>query len=69
MEPHIIKALIKDGQVVEQLQPKKIRRVISERTAAVIRDMLVDVVASGTGNRAAIDGIDGIVLIDLTQCK
>ena len=58
MEPHIIKALIKDGQVVEQLQPKKIRRVISEQTSLQMIEILRSVVKNGTGKKAALKGFD-----------
>ena len=59
MAPRIIsKVVAGDGRVIESRKPLTIRRVISDETAAAIRDMLVAAVARGTGNRAAIDGIE-----------
>ncbi len=59
MAPRIVaKVEDGDGALVETGKPVAIRRVISERTAGIITNMLVDVVADGTGNRAAIDGIE-----------
>lgn len=58
MEPHIIKALIRDGEVVEQLKSKKIRRVISEKASLQMVEILKSVVKNGTGKKAALDGFD-----------
>ena len=58
MEPHIVKAHIKNGKVVEQFQPKKIRRVISEKTSLQMVDILKSVVKTGTGKKAALAGFD-----------
>lgn len=58
MEPHITKALIKDGRVVEQFKPKKIRRVISEKASLQMVEILKSVVKNGTGKEAALEGFD-----------
>lgn len=58
MEPHITKALIKDGKVVEQFKPKKIRRVISEKASLQMVEILKSVVKNGTGKEAALEGFD-----------
>ena len=58
MEPHIIKALIKDGEVVEKFGPRKIRRVISKKTSLQMVEILKSVVKNGTGEKAALDGFD-----------
>ena len=58
MAPHITKALIKDGKVVEQFKPKKIRRVISEKTSLQMVEILKSVVKSGTGKKADLEGFD-----------
>jgi cell division protein FtsI (penicillin-binding protein 3) len=58
MEPHVKHALIKDGQVVEQFEPKKIRRVISEKTSRQLAEVLKSVVKTGTGKKAGLDGYD-----------
>jgi cell division protein FtsI (penicillin-binding protein 3)/stage V sporulation protein D (sporulation-specific penicillin-binding protein) len=54
MEPMIVKEWRDaDGKLVEKKEPVKVRRVISERTAASIRKMLNRVVNSGTAKRVA----------------
>ncbi|MBQ9377057.1 MAG: penicillin-binding protein 1A [Schwartzia sp.] len=50
----IIKILDRNGQVVEQVQPKQ-KNVISEVSAADLTDMLRGVLTHGTGTGAAID--------------
>ncbi|MGA9173412.1 MAG: penicillin-binding transpeptidase domain-containing protein, partial [Thermoactinomyces sp.] len=58
MIPHLAKAWIdpETGKVIEKVQPKMRRRVISEETSKVVRNALESVVARGTGNKAYIDG-------------
>ncbi len=58
MEPRITKALIKNGQVVKQFKPEKIRRVISEKASLQMVEILKSVVKNGTGKKAALDGFD-----------
>ncbi|MEK9628378.1 MAG: penicillin-binding protein 2 [Nitrospinota bacterium] len=58
LEPHITKALMRDGKIVKEIKPKKIRRVISEKTSRQMMEILKYVVKEGTGTRAAIDGFD-----------
>jgi len=55
MKPYIIQAIIRDGKR-EDMVPKKIRQVISAKTAATVSAMLVNVVESGHSKRAYIDG-------------
>lgn len=57
MKPRLIESLTDDdGHTVKEWKPTPIRRVISQQTAAEVRDMLRDVVANGTGKIAAIPG-------------
>ena len=58
MEPHITKALMQDGKVVEEIKPKKIRRVVSKKTSRQMMEILKLAVKDGTGGGAAIDGFD-----------
>ncbi len=58
MAPHITKALIKGGKVVEQFKPKKVRRVISEKASLQMVEILKSVVKSGTGETAGLEGFD-----------
>lgn len=54
--PRLVSALIDaDGRRTPTPAPAR-RRVISQATAASMRDILANVVTSGTGKRAAIDG-------------
>jgi cell division protein FtsI/penicillin-binding protein 2 len=54
MEPHIVHAIYdRDGKLTDSVQPKVIRRVFSEKTAAELRSFLRLVVLKGTGDPAA----------------
>jgi len=58
MKPHLLKRrLDRNGEVLAEVEPQEIRRVISTETADVLRDMLVSVVEDGTGRAARIDGM------------
>jgi len=62
MEPMIVKEWRdSDGNLVEKKDPVKVRRVISERTAASIRKMLNRVVNSGTAKRVASKKIPDVI--------
>ncbi|MBX5475499.1 MAG: PASTA domain-containing protein [Clostridia bacterium] len=55
MWPHVAKAFLDaDGHVVRTVQPKAVRRVITEATAAQLRDLMQKVVDEGTGQLAQI---------------
>ncbi len=58
MQPQIVKRIVDGaGAVVKQNTPVMKRRVISEKTAGIMRDMLKQVVApGGTGTKAAVEG-------------
>jgi cell division protein FtsI (penicillin-binding protein 3) len=56
VRPHLVKAIIKDGQVVEDTAPILVRRVISEATARQVTNLLQGVVTRGTGKAAAVEG-------------
>ncbi len=58
LSPYLIKE-IQDprGRVREQNAPKAIRRVISLRTAGLLKEMMADVVTEGTAQKAKIEGI------------
>ena len=58
MEPHITKALMREGKIVEEIKPKKIRRVISEKTSRQMMEILKFAVKDGTGKKADVDGFD-----------
>jgi cell division protein FtsI/penicillin-binding protein 2 len=56
IKPHIIKAIIDNNGDTTIYQIEKLRRVISEKSAQTITDMLVGVVEKGTGKAAKIEG-------------
>ncbi len=58
MEPYLVeKITTADGQLVEKRLPQVRRRVISEKTARQVREMMVSVTEpGGTGTRAALSG-------------
>ena len=67
MEPHITKALMRDGKVVEQVKPKRIRRAISKKTSQQMMEILKFVVKEGTGKNAAVDGFNVAVKTGTAQ--
>lgn len=59
MQPYLVDTVrSQDLTVVSQTDPQVLRRPISAATAAALRDMMVDVVATGTGRSAQISGVD-----------
>ena len=56
VQPSIVKATIGPDGTERPVAPSPARRVVSEETAAAMRAMLANVVTSGTGTEAAIDG-------------
>ncbi len=58
MKPHLLRRLLQhDGTVIEDVEPQEIRRVVSERTAREVTEMMVGVVERGTGRQAAVPGL------------
>ncbi len=58
MRPHIVQAITdQQGQILQQVAPEEVRRVVSRATAATLREILQTVVLpGGTGVHAALDG-------------
>jgi len=58
MKPMLVKAITdRRGETVEQFSPEPVRRVVSARTATVMRRILKTVITEGgTGVNAALDG-------------
>jgi cell division protein FtsI (penicillin-binding protein 3) len=58
MQPHVIKREVDDkGNVIQEVYPIQIRRVVSEETAKTTTDILVGVVDRGTGTSAQVEGL------------
>ena len=59
MEPRVMEEIRDiDGRVVERSVPKQWRRALSVETAEAVGRMMVSVVASGTGTRAQVPGVE-----------
>ncbi|MEA2289944.1 MAG: penicillin-binding protein [Solirubrobacteraceae bacterium] len=59
MEPHITDRIVdRDGRTVDRIQPRELSRVMSERAAGQVADMMANVVREGSGTAAALEGID-----------
>lgn len=59
MEPRLVKALeFDDGteKVYQEIEPVKVRQVISQKTSDIMRDILLSVVNEGSGRNAYIPG-------------
>ena len=59
MEPRLVKALeFDDGteQAYQEMEPVKVRQVISPATSEIMRDVLLSVVSEGSGKKAYIPG-------------
>ena len=56
MKPYIVKSIIKANGITENTTPKQSGRIISEKTAATVSAMLVNVVEQGHSKKAAIEG-------------
>jgi len=56
MKPHIVKKIIYPNGREEEVSAKTINRIVSEKTAATVSAMLVNVVEKGHSQKAAIPG-------------
>lgn len=55
MEPRLVREVrSRDGRTARVVEPRVVRRVVPERVANDLREVLVDVVATGTGGAAAL---------------
>ena len=59
MKPTLTQSIVDpDGRVADRVEPQRDRRVMSERTASQLTEMMTNVVREGTGTAAALQGID-----------
>ncbi len=59
MQPRITSRIVDaDGRTVERIEPEQAERVISEKTASQLTQMMANVVREGTGTAAALQGIE-----------
>ncbi|SOD02566.1 cell division protein FtsI (penicillin-binding protein 3) [bacterium JGI 053] len=54
MEPRLVREVRAEGGTIERRAPRPVRRAIPAQVAAALRDVLVDVVADGTGTHASL---------------
>lgn len=58
MQPRCVKAIRSpEGEVIKEIKPQVVRRVVSDRTSQMLSDMLTGVVERGTGTGARIPGV------------
>lgn len=58
MRPYLVETIAeRDGSVVRRIEPTVWKRPISEESAAIVRDLMVDSVVSGYASGATIDGL------------
>jgi stage V sporulation protein D (sporulation-specific penicillin-binding protein) len=57
-EPHLMKSVFNESQIVETHQPKLVRQVVSEEVAEITKQALAGVVNEGTGKKASIAGYE-----------
>ncbi len=57
MEPHVIDRIVSpQGSIVTRSRPNVLQRAVKPETAAIVGDMMKDVVAGGTGTAAQVPG-------------
>ena len=57
MKPYIVKEIRDDnGNVIKKFKPKIKRRVVSDKSADAVKEILKGAVESGTGKKAKLDG-------------
>lgn len=57
MQPYLCEEIVdSNGNTVSKTEPKVVRQVISEETSAIVRQMMEQVVSSGTGSNASVAG-------------
>lgn len=58
-QPHVVKQIVNaEGAVVENVDKKLIRQIVSEDTSAFLRQALRDTVVAGTGTKASVAGYE-----------
>ena len=57
MEPHVIDRIVSPkGSTVTRTRPKEMQRAVKPETAAIVGEMMKDVVEGGTGTAAQVPG-------------
>jgi len=59
LRPHIVKRVLSpDGEIIKEIEPDTIRKVLSIRTARLLTSIFKGVVNVGTGKRAALKNVE-----------
>lgn len=57
MKPQLVKSILNaEGEVIQEIEPQVVRRVISNKTSEELRVILEGVVADGTGRNGQVEG-------------
>jgi cell division protein FtsI (penicillin-binding protein 3) len=56
VRPHLVKAIMRDGDVIQETAPAQVHRIIAEATARQVTNILQGVVTRGTGKAAVVEG-------------
>jgi cell division protein FtsI (penicillin-binding protein 3) len=56
MRPYLVKSIMNAAEVMQEVTPVQVRRVLSEATARQVTGLLQGVVSRGTGKAAAVEG-------------
>lgn len=58
MQPYAVSSIMdSENRAIRDFKPKQIGQIIDEKTANIIRDLMVEVVKSGTGTRAKVSKV------------
>ena len=57
LKPLVVKRIENNSRVIYKASSRKIRRTISDSTARILTNILIDVVRKGTGKRAKVSGL------------
>ena len=58
MQPYVVNSISSsENKIIKEFKPKQIARIMDKNTAEVIKDMMVEVVESGTGTRAKVSKV------------
>jgi peptidoglycan glycosyltransferase len=58
MQPYVVSSISdSDGNIIKTYKAKQLSTVMDEKTAEIIKDMMVGVVKSGTGTRAKVNKV------------
>jgi len=57
MQPYVVSSISSENKIIKEFKPKQIARIMDKSTAEAIKDMMVEVVESGTGTGAKVSKV------------